>query len=428
MSGGLNLGVLGIDHAHIFGMLGNMLANGCRCTHWWSEGQPNTHEAFVSQFPNLERVDDRTRILEDASLDMVLISAVPADRAGLAIEAMEAGKDVMVDKPGCTTLEQLQALKDCVARTGRIWTVNFSERFEVPAVAKAEALGASGAIGAVKQTLGIGPHQQGLHKRPGWFFQRERFGGILCDIGSHQIDQFLHFTGSQRVEVSHALVENTTRPEHPEFQDYGEMVLRSDKGHGFVRLDWFTADGLPTWGDGRLFIQGTDGFIELRKYTDIGRPHVTNNLYLVNGEKNELIPCEGGPLPYFPRLVADVADRTETAAPQDHTFFVSASVRGDREPFAVPLVTAQELIDAGVHYGHQASRWNPKMKPFIHGKRHKIHVINLEETIRGLYQATHFLRHLAASGLHDPVAFEAEPNLEDVFVALRLGEKVLEAA
>lgn len=64
----------------------------------------------------------------------------------------------------------------------------------------------------------------------------------------------------------------------------------------------------------------------------------------------------------------------------------------------MPLVTAQELIDAGVHYGHQASRWNPKMKPYIHGKRHKIHVINLEETIRGLYRATHFLRHLAATG------------------------------
>jgi small subunit ribosomal protein S2 len=64
----------------------------------------------------------------------------------------------------------------------------------------------------------------------------------------------------------------------------------------------------------------------------------------------------------------------------------------------VPLVTAQQLIDAGVHYGHQASRWNPKMQPYIHGKRHKIHIINLEETIKGLYRATHFLRHLAATG------------------------------
>lgn len=64
----------------------------------------------------------------------------------------------------------------------------------------------------------------------------------------------------------------------------------------------------------------------------------------------------------------------------------------------MPLVTAQQLIDAGVHYGHQASRWNPKMQPYIHGKRHKIHIINLEETIKGLYRATHFLRHLAATG------------------------------
>ena len=64
----------------------------------------------------------------------------------------------------------------------------------------------------------------------------------------------------------------------------------------------------------------------------------------------------------------------------------------------MPLVTVQELIDSGVHYGHQASRWNPKMKPYIHGKRHKIHVINLEETIKGLYRATHFLRSLAAIG------------------------------
>ncbi len=64
----------------------------------------------------------------------------------------------------------------------------------------------------------------------------------------------------------------------------------------------------------------------------------------------------------------------------------------------MPLVTAQQLIDAGVHYGHQASRWNPKMQPYIHGKRHKIHIINLEETIKGLYRATHFLRQLAATG------------------------------
>ena len=320
MSEPIKLGVLGIDHGHIFGMLGNMMREGCTCTHWWTDGAAVTEYKFREVFPDLEKVADRRRILDDPDVKMVLISAIPCDRAALAIEAMEAGKDVMVDKPGCTTLDQLAAIREVQARTGRIWSVNFSERFEVPSVAKADALVQAGAIGRVVQTVNLAPHKQNLKTRPDWYFQRRKFGGILTDIGSHQIDQFLHFTGSTDVTIAHALVENTTRPEYPEFQDYGEMTLVGDKGHGYVRLDWFTPDGLPTWGDGRLFLLGTEGTIELRKYTDIGRPHVTNRLFLVNGEANEMIDCADEPLVYFPRLIADVHDRTQTAAPQEHTF------------------------------------------------------------------------------------------------------------
>lgn len=316
----LKLGVLGIDHGHIFGMLGNMKAQGCTCDAWWSDGAAVTEAKFGEVFPELARVDDRRRILDDPDISMVLIAAVPQDRAALAIEAMRAGKDVMVDKPGCTTLEQLDEIRKVQEETGRIWTVNFSERFEVPAVTKAEELVFGGAIGRVVQTVGLGPHKQNLKTRPEWFFERERYGGILCDIGSHQIDQFLHFTGSETAEVAHALVENTTMPDRPGFQDFGEMVLRSDKGHCYVRVDWFTPNGLPTWGDGRLFIQGTEGYIELRKYTEVGREHVTNTLYLVNGEENARIDANGAGLPYFPRLVADVQDRTQTAVSQTHTF------------------------------------------------------------------------------------------------------------
>ena len=317
---GFKVGVIGIDHGHIFGMLGNMKAQGCYCDAYWTDGPAVTETKFNEVFPEVAKVDDRRRILDDAEVSMILISAVPADRATLAVEAMRAGKDVMVDKPGCTTPGQLDEIRAVQKETGRIWTVNFSERFEVPAVTRASELVESGAIGRVIQTVGLGPHKQNLKTRPDWFFQRERFGGILCDIGSHQIDQFLHFTGSDTATVEHALVENTTMPDHLGFQDFGEMVLRSDKGHCYVRVDWFTPDGLPTWGDGRLFIQGTEGFIELRKYTDIGRPHVTNSLFLVNGERNELIPSDDAGLPYFPRLVADVQDRTETAVGQRHTF------------------------------------------------------------------------------------------------------------
>jgi predicted dehydrogenase len=316
------LGVIGIDHGHIFGMLGNMKAQGCTCDAYWTDGPAVTEAKFNETFPEVAKVADRRRILDDPDVLMVLISAVPADRAALAIEAMEAGKDVMVDKPGCTTLEQLAALRECQARTGRIWSVNFSERFEVPAVTKAEELVFGGAIGRVVQTVGLGPHKQNLRTRPAWYFERDRFGGILCDIGSHQIDQFLHFTGSDTAEIMHAHVENTTMPDHPRFQDFGEMVLKSERGHAYVRVDWFTPDGLPTWGDGRLFIQGTEGYIELRKYTEVGRPHVTNTLYLVNATENARIEAGDAGLPYFPRLVADVHDRTETAVGQRHTFTV----------------------------------------------------------------------------------------------------------
>ena len=315
----LKLGVLGIDHGHIFGMLGNLKARGCTCKAYWTDGPAVTENKFNEVFPELTKVADKRAIL-DSDIDMVLISAVPEDRAALAIAAMEAGKDVMVDKPGCTTLEQLAEIKVVQANTGRIWSVNFSERFEVPAATRASELVAQGAVGRVVQVVTLAPHKQNLKTRPDWYFKRERYGGILTDIGSHQVDQFLYYTGSTDVKIGHALVENTTMPEHPGWQDFGEMTLVGDKGHGYLRLDWFTPDGLPTWGDGRLVILGTEGTIECRKYTDIGQPHRTDNLYLVNGTENRHIDCSDADLPYFNRLIADVQDRTWTAAPQEHTF------------------------------------------------------------------------------------------------------------
>lgn len=315
----LKLGVLGIDHGHIFGMLSHMQDHLCTCDSYWTAGPAVTEPKFNAMFPNVNKVTDRRQIL-DADLDMILIAAVPADRAHLAIEAMQAGKDVMVDKPGCTTLSQLHDIKDIQAQTGRIWSVNFSERFEVPATTKATELVTDGAIGRVIQVVTLAPHKQNLRTRPAWYFQRERYGGILCDIGSHQVDQFLHFTGSTEVTIAHALVENTTMPDQPGFQDFGEMTLVGDRGHGYLRLDWFTPDGLPTWGDGRLFLLGTEGSIEVRKYTDIGQPHRTNTLYLVNKTENVRIDCADAGLPYFPRLIADVQNRTWTASSQEHTF------------------------------------------------------------------------------------------------------------
>ena len=235
MSKTINLGVLGIDHGHIFDMLDEMLKEGCSCNYFWTEGSPLTLDEFSKKYPQIKRVDNKSDILNDDTIDMILISSIPKDRANLSIADMRAGKDVMVDKPGCTTLEQLNNLKQTVKDTGKIWSINFSERFHVAAVAKAEELVAEGKIGKVKQTIGTGPHRQGNYERPDWFYDRNSYGGIITDLGSHQIHQFLVFTNSSKAQVNHALVENTTKKEFAGFQDFGEVNLTGNGGHGYVR-------------------------------------------------------------------------------------------------------------------------------------------------------------------------------------------------
>ena len=318
----LKIAALGIEHRHIFGMAQNMIDAGAEFVGWWNESETNVAEGFQKRFPNAPRQRNMQAILDDPEIDLILTADIPDLRSDRAIRAMEAGKDVMSDKPGCTTLEQLQALRDCVARTGRIWTVDFSERFEVASVTRAAELVADGAIGRVVQTVGLGPHRLNKPTRPGWFFERERYGGIITDIASHQIDQFLYFTGSEDAEITMASVANYANPDTPGLQDYGELSLKSDRGHGYIRVDWYTPDALPNWGDGRLTILGTDGYIEIRKYVDVaGQPGI-DHLFLVNGDRCERIDCADAGLPYFARLTEDILYRTETAVPQEHTFKV----------------------------------------------------------------------------------------------------------
>lgn len=318
----IRFAAIGLDHRHMYEMVGRLLELGNECVGYWTDGEPQPLAGFIKRYPHIPRVADKRRLLEDSTVQLILTAAIPADRAAIAIEAMRAGKDVGTDKPGCTTAEQLAALRRTVAETRRIWSVNYSERFEVAAVTRALELVVAGAIGRVVQTVGLGPHRLNRQLRPAWFFQREYYGGVLCDVGCHQIEQFLTFTGSKDAEIVSASVGNFANPGDPGFEDFGEMLLRSDSGRGYVRVDWYTPDGLANWGDGRLMILGTDGYIELRKYVDIaGRPG-TDHLFLVDNKSTRYIDCSDAGLPYYPNLVADVLNRTETAMPQSHCFKV----------------------------------------------------------------------------------------------------------
>jgi predicted dehydrogenase len=319
---GFAFAAIGINHGHIYGQTQVMLDAGCRLKSFYA---PEDHlaAAYSKAFPQARRVADERDILEDPEILLVLGAGILAERAPMAVHAMRHGKDVMLDKPGATTLDQLADLRRTQAETGRILSILYSEHYTQRATIAAGELVKAGAIGRVMQTVGLGPHRLGNYPRPDWFWSRERTGGILCDIGSHQVEQFLFFTGSDSAEVASSQVANFDHPDKPEFEDFGQMLLVSDKGTGFVRVDWFTQDGLPVWGDGRLFILGTKGTIELRKYIDIaGRPG-GDHLFLVDRKGVRHVDCSETKITYGEQLRDDVLDRTETAMSQAHCFLAT---------------------------------------------------------------------------------------------------------
>jgi len=318
----IKIGVIGINHSHIYSQVEAVQRGGGGLVSFYAK-EDDLAAAFTKRFPQAARVKNDKEILESRDIQLVLSSAIPDQRAPLGIRVMQHGKDYMSDKPGVTTLEQLADVRRVQAETRRIYSIMYSERLENRATIKAGELVKAGAIGRVVQTIGLGPHRMTPKTRPAWFFERPRFGGILCDIGSHQADQFLYFTGSTRADVVAAQVGNVNNPQHPGFEDFGDVVVRGDGGAGYFRVDWFTPDGLATWGDGRLTILGTDGFIEIRKNIDIAGRTGESHLFLVDQKETRYIDCRDVALPYGTELVSDVLNRTETAMTQAHCFLAT---------------------------------------------------------------------------------------------------------
>jgi predicted dehydrogenase len=315
----IRFAVIYVNHSHIYAQVGAVLRGGGELVSYYAPESDLAGE-FGKRFPQAKLARSESEILEDKSIQLVLSSAIPDQRAPLGIRVMQHGKDYMADKPGITTLEQLADVRRVQAQTHRIFSIMYSERLENRATVKAAELVKAGAIGRVVQTVGLGPHRMNIKQRPAWFFDKQRFGGVLCDIASHQADQFLFFTGSKKAEVVFSQVGNVHYPQYPAFEDFGDLVLRGDGGTGYIRVDWFTPDGLPTWGDGRLTVLGTDGFIEVRKNVDIaGRPG-ESHLFLVDQKETRYIDCANQRLPYGEQLVDDILNRTETAMSQEHCF------------------------------------------------------------------------------------------------------------
>ena len=317
----IKFAAIGMNHGHINGQCNALIRAGGQLVSFYAK-EPDLAAAFGKQFPNAKLVKDEREILDDKSIQLVTSASIASDRAPLGIRVMKAGKDFLSDKPSMTTLAQLAEVRKVQAETKRIFSVMYSERHENRATVKAGELAQAGAIGTVIQTVGLGPHReiQGAGGRPDWFYVKEQYGGILTDIASHQFDQFLFFTNSTEATVVASQVGNLRHPDKPGLEDFGDCMIRGNGGTGYIRVDWFTPKGLSTWGDGRLTVLGTDGFMEIRKNVDIaGRPG-GSHLFLVDQKETKYIDCKDVALPFAGKLIDDVLNRTETSMTQKHTF------------------------------------------------------------------------------------------------------------
>lgn len=311
-----------LDHGHIYGMCNGLLEAGGTLK-WVYDPDPEKVKGFLRAFPQAKAAESEAAVLADPAVHLVASAAVTGRRCALGLRVMEAGKDYFTDKAPLTTLAQLAAARETAARTGRKYMCYYSERLHTECAIHAGDLIQAGAIGDVVQVVGFGPHRLNAPSRPDWFFKKEDYGGILCDIGSHQIEQYLFYAGVDDAQVTRSQIANYASPAYPELEDFGDCALLGSNGTtGYFRVDWFTPDGLRTWGDGRTTILGTKGYIELRKYVDVGLKELrTNNLYLVNGDGEFYIDCNGRVgYPFFGRLILDCLNRTETAMTQAHCF------------------------------------------------------------------------------------------------------------
>lgn len=311
-----------LDHGHIYGQCNGLVEAGGNLK-WIYDPDKSKVEAFRVKFPQARPAVSLQEILDDPSIRLVAAAAIPSERGPLGCRVMDCGKDYFTDKTPFTSLDQLKQARATAARTGRKYMVYYSERLHSECAVLAGQLIKQGAIGRVFELIGSGPHRLNASSRPDWFFEKARYGGILCDIGSHQSEQFLFFTGSADARMNYSAVANFDNPEYPELEDFGEASLTGDNGaSGYYRVDWFTPGGLRSWGDGRTFIFGIKGTIELRKYIEPAAANPEGDqLYLVDDKGEHRISCAGKiGYPFFGQLILDCLKRTEIAMSQEHAF------------------------------------------------------------------------------------------------------------
>lgn len=309
------------DHGHIYAQAQGLAHAGGVCRYIYEPREERIAPLKDLVEAGTKIVQSFEEILDDPEVRLVTSAAIPDERSAIGLRVLTAGKDYLTDKSPFTTFGQLAEVRAKVAATGRKYMVCYSERLCSESGWQAGELIRDGAIGRVLQVLNLAPHNLSASSRPEWFFQKHRYGGILTDIGSHQFEQFLTYGSATDATINFARADNLGNPEHPELEDFGEASLTLDSGaSAYCRIDWFNPKASRVWGDGRSFILGDKGYMELRKYVDVTRGG-GDRIFLVNDDVETEIDCAGRVgFPYFGRLILDVLNRTEIAMTQAHAF------------------------------------------------------------------------------------------------------------
>lgn len=331
--GDFPVGVIGLDHGHIYGMCNGLTEAGAEITLVY-DSDPAKVAQFQQAFPSAKAAASKDEVYA-SNVKMIASASIPLDRGPLGVEAMRHGKDFFVDKPPLITLEHLEQVRQTVRETGQKFFCYFSERLHVEGSVYAQQLLEQGKIGKVVQVMGWGPHRMGPESsRPDWFFEKDVYGGILTDIGCHQIEQIIFFSGAKDARIVHSRAGNYNHPGRPGLEDFGDCMIECDNGvTGYFRVDWFTPKGLGAWGDGRTIIEGTDGYIEIRKYIDIANNAEGDQVYYVDHE-GEHHCCASGKcgFPFFGGIIRDCLDHTELVMKQDYIFrVIELAIQAERE-------------------------------------------------------------------------------------------------
>ncbi|NKB98819.1 MAG: gfo/Idh/MocA family oxidoreductase [Pseudomonadales bacterium] len=320
-AGEFNFAVAFLDHGHINGQTSGLLGAGATLRAVFDPDRSRV-DAFVANYPGTQIASSFDELLADDSISMIASAAVPRVRAAIGERVLRSGKHYFTDKSPFTTLEQLESVRKTCRETDRRYFVYYAERLHNEAAWRAGELVAAGAVGRVLQVVNLAPHRLSKGSRPDWFFDKRAYGGILTDIGSHQVEQFLTYSGCNDATVNFARVDNFSNRDQPGLEDFGELSLTGDNGASFyTRVDWFTPDGMPVWGDGRSFILGTDGSLEVRKYVDPGVQAPAGFILKADSQGVERIECvDQVGYPFFGQMILDALHGSEIAMSQAHIF------------------------------------------------------------------------------------------------------------